>query len=169
MPDENLPAGLVREQSSFDRAAQMPQGALQWAVRVRRWCHYRNKNFLILGSRPIFGLGVLRPNPRNFWCPLPILAVGRVRRVPAPNIPEIGSIRECRRAATTIIRGSRAIGERLPSIFFGKVRRNIWHGRLNGRKSVAERQKRWCQKFRGLGRRTPVRSQRRWCGLLARP
>jgi hypothetical protein len=51
---------------------------------------------------------------------------------------------------------SRLVGHRrTPAIFFGKVCRNICHGLL-GRKSVAERQKRWCQKFRGLGRRTPL-------------
>jgi hypothetical protein len=34
---ENLPAALVREQSSFDAGAELPQCALQRIVRVG-WC-----------------------------------------------------------------------------------------------------------------------------------
>ena len=42
------------EQSCFDASAELPQGALQRAVRVARWCQYSPENLLVSGFQMDF-------------------------------------------------------------------------------------------------------------------
>jgi len=89
-----------------------------------------------------------KPKPSKFLISPSSPVLDRARCVFTPNFPENGPVRESRRALTTGIRGSRAIGGRSPSVLFGKVGRNDL---LNGRNRWRRARIGGVKNFEGLG------------------
>src|SRR5271166_4590320 len=116
----------------------------------------RNRDAAISSARPAraaargqaAGSGGCKPKPSKFLISPSSPVLDRARCVFTPNFPENGPVRESRRALTTGIRGSRAIGEHSPSVLFGKVGRNDL---LNGRNRWRRARIGGVKNFEGLG------------------